>query len=56
MKATTPCPECDGTGTVWADFHGFEVEAECPYCGGAGRALRGALVRDGYPVPPEGAS
>lgn len=43
-----PCPECEGSKTVWGEFHGFELEADCPYCGGSGTALRRAVERD-YP-------
>lgn len=44
----TFCPECDGSGSVWACFHYGEVEAGCPYCGGDGVALIRAVERDHY--------
>lgn len=40
------CPECSGTGQVWASYNGAEVEADCPYCGGSGTVLRSAVERD----------
>ena len=50
------CPECEGRGFVWAQHEGIKisatVEAECPYCGGSGTALLGALIREGYEVGP----
>lgn len=46
MSDKVVCPECEGEKTVWGDFNGMEIEAECPYCGGSGEAFKSAVERD----------